>query len=516
MKRRKFLKVTSGLSAVAAISPSALAKATEKKKPNLLIIMTDEHNFRTLGCYRKTLPVDQAYIWGKGNAVETPNIDSIAADGVLCTNFYSTSPVCSPARGSFMSGLYPQNTPVVTNDIPLGDEVTTFAKILGENGYKTGYSGKWHLDGVGKPQWGPKRQFGFDDNRFMFNRGHWKVLMDTPDGPKVKTDSKGKPSYDIKGANEKTFTTDWLTDKAVDYIEEHKNESFCYMVSYPDPHGPDTVRAPYDKMYTHMKFEKPKTASKPTANVPTWAQPKKGGANDSQYFGMIKCIDDNIKKILDSLKKNNLLDDTIVIFTSDHGDLRGEHGRQNKGTILEASAKVPFLVRYPAKIKKGDLVREALGGVDFLPTVLSLMNIETSVGEGRDVSPLLTGNKPTDWDDMIVSRGTKSWNWVSSVSKRYKLVLSPQDEPWLIDKLKDPDELENFCNNPEYRSIVRKLGQGMLAYHEQYKDPSLNVPKVAFDLKWAAGNSGAYDAANAPQVKTPKTTGKKKGKKRKK
>ena len=104
----------------------------------------------------------------------------------LCTSFYATTPVCSPSRASFVSGRYPQNTPVVTNNIPLDDEIVTFAEILAPRGIRTGYAGKWHLDGSGKPQWAPERQFGFDDNRYMFNRGHWKQMEDTPDGPRVK------------------------------------------------------------------------------------------------------------------------------------------------------------------------------------------------------------------------------------------------------------------------------------------------------------------------------------------
>ena len=117
--------------------------------------------------------------------VETPNIDWIADHGAICTSFYATTPVCSPFRGTFVSGRYPQNTPVVNNNIPLGDNIITFAELLRRQGYATGYAGKWHLDGSGKPQWAPKRKFGFDDNRYMFNRGHWKKLEDTPNGPKV-------------------------------------------------------------------------------------------------------------------------------------------------------------------------------------------------------------------------------------------------------------------------------------------------------------------------------------------
>ena len=169
---------------VAAFALLSIPNLALADKPNLLVIMTDEHNFRTLGCYRETLSPQQAFMWGKA-VVETPNIDSLAKNGAICTSFYATTPVCSPSRASFISGLYPQATPVVTNNIPLNDDVISFAELMKRQGYKTGFCGKWHLDGEGKPQWAPKRKFGFDDNRFMFNRGHWKKLEITPKGPRV-------------------------------------------------------------------------------------------------------------------------------------------------------------------------------------------------------------------------------------------------------------------------------------------------------------------------------------------
>ncbi|MHC4180936.1 MAG: sulfatase-like hydrolase/transferase, partial [Planctomycetota bacterium] len=112
----------------------------------MLIIQTDEHNFRTLGCYRATLPPEQALMWGK-SVVTTPNIDWLASHGAVCTSFYATTPVCSPSRAAFVTGRYPQNTPVTTNNIPLRDDAVTFAEILRRQGYATGYAGKWHLDG---------------------------------------------------------------------------------------------------------------------------------------------------------------------------------------------------------------------------------------------------------------------------------------------------------------------------------------------------------------------------------
>lgn len=136
----------------------------------------------------------------------------------------------------------------------MNDDVISFAQILKKNGYMTGYAGKWHLDGNEKPQWEPKRKFGFEDNRYMFNRGHWKILELTPDGPQVRARKNGKPGYGVTGADKKSFTTDFLADRTIEFIEKNKNKPFCYMVSIPDPHGPDTVRKPYDTMYADIEI----------------------------------------------------------------------------------------------------------------------------------------------------------------------------------------------------------------------------------------------------------------------
>lgn len=493
MNRRDFIKLTAGTTLAATLSP--LAAAEKNSKPNLLIIHTDEHNFRTLGCYRELLSNEQAFIWGKGVAVKTPHIDSIAKDGAICTGFYATTPVCSPSRSSFVSGKYPLNTQVVKNDIPLNDDIVTFAAVLGKNGYATGYAGKWHLDGHGKPQWGPERKFGFADNRYMFNRGHWKKLEDTPSRPRVASrNDKGQASYGVDEADEKSFTTDFLAQKTIDFINAHSGEPFCYMVSIPDPHGPNTVRSPYDTMYDDLKFELPKTASKSADGLPSWATKKGGNKMNSKmmskYFGMVKCIDDNVGKILTTLREKKLLDNTIVIFTADHGDMCYEHARHNKGVPLETSAKVPFVIRYPAKIKPGTVVRETMGCTDFMPTILHLMGQERNgTEEGRDCSGLLiNGKAPASWKDVTFFRGTGQTedNWFGVVTKRYKLIYAINEQPWLYDLQEDPDELVNYYSNPGCKDVVKTLSQALIEYGQTYNDPRVLYPSNMEQLKQAA------------------------------
>ncbi|MEM1295153.1 MAG: sulfatase [Verrucomicrobiota bacterium] len=485
MQRRDFLQTSS---AVATASAAAPVLAQGASKPNLLIIHCDELNFRTLGCYRETLAPEQAFMWGTESVVETPHIDSIAKEGVLCTKFYAATPVCSPSRSSFISGRYPQNTPVTTNSIPLDDEIVSFAETLGNAGYATGYAGKWHLDGTGKPQWAPERKFGFEDNRYMFNRGHWKQFEETEDGPRVKArDAKGNPTYSVKGADRESFATDFLTDRTIEFIDDNQAESFCYMLSIPDPHGPDTVRAPYDAMFDDDVVEKPRTYDKEEEGVPSWAAPQKCNYNMANYRGMMKCIDDCVGRLLDALRERNLLDQTIVVFTADHGDMRGEHHRQNKGIPLEASAKVPFVARFPEKIAGGTRVDEVINTVDFLPTMLAMMGVATAgKEEGRDASPLLTsaakGEVP--WKNVTFMRGTgrpgSSEGWISAVTPRHKLILSSKDKPWLLDLETDPDELINYIDDqPE---VAKALAQDLLGYADKNGDIYLDHPRTRQDL----------------------------------
>lgn len=481
MKRRKFIQNTGAAATGVALSQTASAESSES--PNLLIIHCDELNFRTIGCYRDTLPKEQAFMWGPKAFVETPHIDSIAKEGAICTKFYAATPVCSPSRSSWVSGRYPQNTPVTNNNAHLSDDVVTFGHQLQKAGYATGYSGKWHLDGGGKPQWEPERNFGFGDNRYMFNRGHWKQLELTDKGPQVKArDAKGKPSYSVKGADKTSFATDWLTDRTIDFIDEHREEPFAYMVSIPDPHGPDTVRAPYDTMFDDSMVEKPRTYGRDPKTAPSWAMPaKKCNYKMAQYHGMMKCIDDNVGRIIATLKEKGLYDKTIIIFTADHGDMRGEHGRQNKGVPMEASGKIPFVIRWPEKIAAGSKIDRAINTTDFMPTILPLMKVDRSgKEEGRNLATLFEGGEVKGTDITFMRGTTKSQEdtkgWIAAVTPTHKLILSDQDDAWLLDLEKDPDELNNFVSEPDQKETVTFLAKQLKAYADRTSDPKIKNP----------------------------------------
>ena len=452
-----------------------------EEKPNLIIIHTDEHNFRTLGCYRETMSDEQALMWGREAIVETPNIDRLAEEGVLCHNWYATSPVCTPSRASMVTGLYPIATGSPINDMPLNDDVITFAQILKEAGYATSYIGKWHLDGDARPGFAPERKFGFDDNRYMINRGHWKTLGEDENGLIILDEIHpgGWAIFDPDKADETSFTTDFLTDRTLEIIERDKEKPFAVMLSIPDPHGPDKVRRPYNEMYTHLAFEEPPTMDMSGREIPGWSNLDVNAARSfiqnriSEYFGMVKCIDDNVGRILDYLEAEGLDKNTIVVFTSDHGDLMGEHGKVNKGVPYEASAKVPFPLRYPGKVKPGKQIEKAYTMADFAPTILGLIGIDHSAYSfhGIDASYDFTSKKKKIKDDRIVYMTNAYGNWVAAVNNQYKLVLSPHDKPWLFDLQKDPNEIINFYNKPEYKETAQELQKELFRQMELYQEP---------------------------------------------
>jgi uncharacterized sulfatase len=460
-------------------------------QPNVIIIQTDEHNLRTLGCYREQMSEAQAFVWGKGNKVDTPNIDSLARDGLICTNYFASSPVCTPSRASWVSGLYPQATGSASNNLPLKDSIVTFAEVLRQRGYATSYLGKWHLDGDAKPGWAPSRKFGFSDNRFMFNRGHWKKFEMTEEGPKVATKKDGNPIYDLGDADEKSFATDWLVDRSLEILERDKGKPFCMMLALPDPHGPNTVRAPYDTMYDHLTFQQPVTMRKVLAalqNRPGWvsgssnAVKKLSQATLAKYFGMVRCIDDNVGKILRFLEENELTDDTIVIFTSDHGDMMCEHCRMNKGLPYKTSVGIPFVLRYPAKVPAGKVIHTAYTTVDFFPTLMGLMGIEDGLPamHGLNASIAYTNKKKEIAKDRIVYVRHSGGAWVAAFDRRYKLVISTSDKPWLFDLEKDPDELVNFYGRDEYKREFTRLEKELKRQMVKYDEPVLVEKKLRF------------------------------------
>lgn len=425
--------------------------------PNLLVIHTDEQSCWTLSAYGGTL-------------IHTPHIDSLADEGAILTNFMVNVAVCTPSRGVFLTGRYEHVHGAYRNNIPLDRDEITFAQALKDRGYETGYAGKWHLDGTPRPGWvHPERTMGFDDAEYMFNRGHWKKIEDATMGDMQPTAFNYKTMGD-----EKTYPTDWLTEKTCAFLTRDRERPFCFMLSIPDPHPPFTVRPPYDTMYDPAQMPLPETRHE--ENRPSWVSSRQAPNDDvlrkhtANYCGMVKLIDDCVGKMLDALREKGILDNTIVVFTSDHGEYLGEHGLMGKNQLYETAYRVPMLIRWPEKIAPGTRVDQLVGSVDFMPTILTLMGFEPRGREhGRDASGLLRGDA-VEWDDVCYIHHDA--NRAGVFTPNYELAYVKGHEAILFDRENDPLQVNNLFDAPEHSEMIAALTAALAAHHASVNSPA--------------------------------------------
>jgi len=437
-------------------------------RPNLLIIHTDQQSFWTLGCYG-------------GTVVETPNIDRLAAGGALFNNFFTNSAVCTPSRGCFVTGRYPSSHGAYTNNISLNRDEVTFAEVLRREGYRTGYVGKWHLDGDPRPGWvHPERSMGFEDARYMFNRGHWKKVEDFPMN---KKDQPVVHPYSVIG-DEATYATDWLTNKTLAFLDVEDDRPFCHMLSLPDPHGPVQVRAPYDTMFAPEDMPLPRTFH--PENLPDWAlelqekSPWGVGKPDREerlrkflalYYGEVKLIDDSVGRIIDVLAEKRLLENTIVVFTTDHGEYAGEQGIHAKNELYETAYRIPMIVHWPDGIQPGTRVDSVMSTVDFQPTLLGLMGVDAcGREEGRDGSGFLRGEDRA-WEDYAFFHHSTHAR-AGIFTREYELALVEGRDGILFDRIADPDQTRNLFGDLAYADVVSELSVRVAEHHKELNTPS--------------------------------------------
>jgi uncharacterized sulfatase len=359
------------------------------------------------------------------------------------------------------------------------DEVS-LARILAAAGYHTGYAGKWHLDGSSIPGWVSKeRSLGFEDCRYMFNKGNWKRMEDA-----------SKPGEDpivfptgILGDG-RTYSSDWLAGKAVQFLQEHRTHPFYYVLSFPDPHEPFAVREPYASMYPDLPL--PSTFRQD--RLPDWAEAHRRASGfpldavdcgeklkemKGAYFGAVKLIDDRVGTVLDELERLDLVDNTIIAFTTDHGEYMGEHGLMGKNKLYETAYRIPFLIRYPPKIKPGTVIDKLVSTVDFQQTVLGLMELEPSGREqGHDASPLLQQECPGEpWVDraFVYHHSNKR---AGIFTPDYELAYVAGGEPLLFDRKGDPEQLHNLFTEDRYKDVVQGLTRELVLHHASMGSPA--------------------------------------------
>ena len=457
------------------------------KHPNLVFVFPDEYRKQAMGFMNE-------------DPVLTPNIDRFATESLVLTDAVSTRPVCSPYRAMLFTGQYPHANGVLANvnsttveyENYLQESSRCFSDVLHDAGYHQAYLGKLHLDppnehyqytegprsnGVIWDSYTPPgpRRHGYD---FWHSYGccdwHFDPHYWTGDDP---IDKRLEP---------KEWSTKHETDVAVKYIKNEagqyrdSDKPFSLVISHNPPHMPfKQVPEEYVAQYGDATHED-------LLNRPNVAVDERGDAardNVKHYFAMVTGVDENFGRILDCLKEEGLEEDTIVVFTSDHGEMMGSHGQIGKTVHYEESFAVPFIIRWPGKISAGtdDLL---IGTPDLMPTLLNLMgvgNVPESV-QGADYSSILLGEdgtRPTSALYLNVNASDPAGGMRGVRTHRNTFVVkrkSEGEEVVLHDNIADPYQLENVAEqNPE---LVSELRQEMNAWLEKNEDPWLGVTGI--------------------------------------
>ncbi|MDQ3540242.1 MAG: sulfatase [Chloroflexota bacterium] len=412
------------------------------KRPNLLILYPDQWRFDVLGSAGD--PV-----------IQSPNLDRLARQGLRLTYAFVASPLCTPSRGSLMTGRYPHKTGVMHNESPLPVTETGFAEPLRAAGYRTGYIGKWHLDGEARPGFvPPERRHGWD-YWAGFNRGHRYF-----DGVYFHDTATERQAVG--------FEPDHQTDLAIAFLEQSAREReshFCLMVSWGPPHTPRDPPLRHQQTYTEQQFAL--SPSVPTELHETARHERVG------YYGLCTAIDDNVGRLLRTLDQLELADDTIVLFTSDHGDSLGEHGLFRKTIPYDESTRVPFIIRWPEAIA-ADVTSDALcHSVDVAPTLLSLCGVPAPAMQGYDLSSALSlvdsgprseiymegeVGKNTPWGTGANALHALPDEWRALRTHEHLICTDVDGTVFLLfDVSSDPLALKNLAGHPEWKEVQDTL-----------------------------------------------------------
>jgi arylsulfatase A-like enzyme len=435
--------------AVAFFALAGIAAAADRSMhPNVVFIIADQWRAQAFG------------FAGDPNA-RSPSLDRLASESLRLTTCVSTCPVCSPCRASIMTGRYATTNGIFLNDVCLNHDATSLAQAFKQAGYQTGFIGKWHLDGHGRTSLiPPDRRQGFD---------FWRACECTHE-------YNHSPYY--ADSDQKLFWSGYdaadQTSAAQEYIQAHRREPFLLFLSWGPPHNPyDT--AP-EKFKVHFSPEQIQLR----ANVPLGSQAF-ARRDLAGYYAHGAALDECVGRIVATLRETALADNTILVFTSDHGDMLGSHAEVRKQRPWDESVLVPFLVRWPRGLgSKGRKLSAPFGTPDIMPTLLGLCGIPIpATVEGEDRSAWLRGQQPdvhrgalisciTPFGEWSRNQGGREFRGLRTVRYTYVRTL---DGPWLLyDNDRDPYQQRNLVGDPKCAALQTDLDAQLHDTLKQHKD----------------------------------------------
>jgi arylsulfatase A-like enzyme len=455
------------------------------EQPNVLFVLTDQQRADAMGC--------------AGNPeIRTPHMDRLAATGVRLPNTVTNSPSCTPSRACLVSGQHPPTTGVVANDLPLPTSTPSFGAAFGEAGYRTGYVGKWHLDGVPRDKFtppGPRRQ-GFDDFWAVYNCAHdyfnTKYYRDSPE----LIEREGyEPAVQ--------------TDLAREFLAADDDSPFCLVLSWGPPHDPyELVPDRFRELYDPSELTMPATAAPLRPELSTTRGPpirhwgtaeafETGEPYDyddprevlADYYAAVTALDEQLGRLLETLDEQGLRENTIVVFTSDHGDNMWAHGHNQKGQPYDDSVRVPFLISWPEELPAGTVRETLLSTVDMGPTLLDLADVPVpDAMEGEALGDAIRGTGSRERDSVFVMSG----DWRAVRTQRYTYARFADgleghehipEGHWLrFDNEQDPHQRHNLIYDREYADERDRLAADLDRWQEELGDPGTPIEDLVGTL----------------------------------
>lgn len=414
-------------------------------RPNVIVFLTDQQRHDTIGAYGNPL-----YL--------TPNLNAYAKRGTLCEHAFSPQPVCGPARSCIQTGKYATQTGCFHNGVPLNNRPNrSLAQCFGEAGYHTAYIGKWHLaeNGIVGQEERAGYQYWLASNLLEFSSDAYDLVMYDNDNQPVKV-----PGYRVDG----------VVDRAIRYIDDHQKEPFFLFVSILEPHCQNCSYSYAAPAYIGQDYQS------------RWMPPDLaalGGtahADMSEYLSMVKRIDEAYGRMMDALRSLGLLDNTVVLFTSDHGEHFMTRNTTNKMSPHEASIHVPMVFHGPG-FEGGRRLGEMISLVDIMPTLLTAAGIPIPQEVAGQPIQKLLGNEKETWRDAAfiqvsetqVGRAirTEKWKYAVAAPGANPFRDSGSDtyqEMELYDLEHDPYELRNLIGYEGYEPIRAMLRQKLIDF----------------------------------------------------
>ena len=439
------------------------------KKPNILFLFTDMQRADT--------------IHALGNPIiKTPNLDRLVNEGTAFTNCYSPSPVCIPARCCLQYGLYPQKTGLYVNGKMMDDNGLSYPEILGKNGYKTHAIGKCHFTPESLAMRGFQSRLIQEEGIEAENDDYCKFLKENGFSDVEPHGFRSEMYYipQVSTLPAEVHPTQWIGDRSIDFIEENSSDEKPWMMfsSFIHPHPPLAPPKPWHKLYRAPEM--------PYPNVPDHPELLQTYINRYQnrykyrdqgidknlvrtikafYYATISFVDYQIGRVIDSLEKTGQLDNTIIIFSSDHGEYLGDYNCFGKRNMHDASSKVPLIVRFPKRFAENEICNIPVSLIDIMPTILSAAKINNDEIEldGEDLSRIAKGE--TSREFVFSQFGSKQKGIYMIVSKDSKYFYSAADDKeFFFDKITDPRETHNYAGNPCYKEKQAKFKNNLLNY----------------------------------------------------